>query len=106
MKRYLLPVFGLAVVLVLLLMPVLTGADQQPEKKAWLQGELKVGERFWFIRAGESYVERGFPGKVLAIDGDWVKVEEINLLGENRTMWINLKHVGAIWKATPVENDE
>src|SRR5436309_1687339 len=100
MKRSLLPMFGLA--LTLLLVPWLTGAGQQPEQKASLADELKVGKRYHFVPAGRDYSEEGTLAEVLATDKEWVKVK--SFLRHPHNVWINLNQVGAI-KTTELEGE-
>jgi cobalt-zinc-cadmium efflux system membrane fusion protein len=94
MKRCRLPVFGLA--LALLLAHSATGVGQQPEKKPSLRDELKVGGRYHFVPAGHDFFEQRWLVEVLALDGDWVKIKSP---ARDGPFWINLNQVGAI-KAT------
>lgn len=76
----------------------LCAAEPSQPAEATVDGEVKVGAHFFFIPAGENYGERGLLGKVLAVDGKWVKIEELISVSKPRRMWINRDQVGAIWQ--------
>ena len=81
-----------------------------PAQKGPLGGELRAGEKYGFIIGPGG--EAGYYGKVLAIDGGWVKVETYRLRVQGRidpmdgaekagTLWLNLSQVVALRKKPP-----
>src|SRR5262245_10632788 len=79
-------------------------------RKGPLGGELTAGEKYGFIIGSGG--EAGYYGKVLAIDGGWVKVETYRLRVQGRidpmdgaekagTLWLNLSQVVAVRKKPP-----
>src|SRR5262249_49538106 len=85
-------------------------AKATPAEKGPLGGELKVGEKYGFITGPGG--ETGDYGKVLAIDGGWVKVETYHLRVQGRidptdgaekagTLWLNLSQVVAVREKPP-----
>src|SRR5262249_40513050 len=57
-------------------------AAPAPAQKGPLGGELRAGEKYGFIIGPGG--EAGYYGKVLAIDGGWVKVETYRLRVQGR----------------------
>jgi hypothetical protein len=85
------------------------GAAPAPEKGP-LNGELKVDGKYGFML--NQTAERGYYGKVLAIDGSWVKMESYALTPTGKedpkyleekqeTLWLNLAQVTAVLDRPP-----
>jgi hypothetical protein len=103
--KRLIPVLALAVLGFAALWFTSAGAAPAPEPRGPLGGELKVDGKFGFIISPSG--ELGYYGKVLAIDGSWVKIDSyrLTLTGKeepkyqeekNDTLWLNLAQVTAV----------
>ena len=105
-----LPVVALAALAFATLWFTSAGAAPAPEPRGPLGGELKVDSKYAFLFGIDT--EQGYYGKVLAIDGNWVKIESYRIKATGKedpqyeeekddTLWLNLAQVTVVREKPP-----